>query len=473
MNEPTLTVIPIPYQPSWTYFSRLRVWSYAAWLDSSTKPASYTDSQVDILTAEPEVVLERRGGQIYKDGQLYSLAENTEKTASLRQSSSPFPLMREIAANYAVAAEEIPEGIPFVGGWLGWWGYDLKSATEPKRFSSEPTQTDMVVGLYLWAIVLDHQQQQGYVVVHKDCCLGQAEILARVFSQVGRPHDTFQLHGPFNSATSYTQYHQQFNAIQHYIRQGDCYQVNLTQRFSATYGGDIADAYLALRGVSPAPFSAWLDFPDIAVMSISPERFIQVKAGKVETKPIKGTRPRHADPERDQQLADELRHSGKDQAENVMIVDLLRNDLSKHCLKVRVPQLFALERFSNVHHLVSTVTATLKDDADCYHILEDSFPGGSITGAPKVRAMEIIDALEPVSRQAYCGCIGYISLDGSMDTNIAIRTLVAEQGQLHCWGGGGIVADSEADAEYQESITKVRNLLSCLEAFQYQQAIEE
>ncbi|MBU2710740.1 aminodeoxychorismate synthase component I [Zooshikella harenae] len=466
MNEPTLTVIPIPYQPSWIYFSRLRVWSYAAWLDSSAKPASYSDSQIDILTAAPEVVLACREGQVYKNGQLYTVDGVVSHAESLTQSPSPFSVMREIAANYDVAEEDIPEGIPFSGGWLGWWGYDLKAAIEPRRFSSKPTQTDMVVGLYLWAIVLDHRQQRGFVVVHKACQLSQAEILARLFSQTNRSLEPFRLQVQFSSATSPDQYQQQFNAIQNYIRQGDCYQVNLTQRFSATYSGDVADAYLALREVSPAPFSAWLDFPDIAILSISPERFIRIQAREVETKPIKGTRPRHADPLLDQQFADELRRSHKDQAENVMIVDLLRNDLSKHCRQVRVPELFALERFANVHHLVSTVTATLKHDADCYHILEDSFPGGSITGAPKVRAMEIIDELESVSRQAYCGCIGYISLDGSMDTNIAIRTLVAEKNQLHCWGGGGIVADSDADAEYQESITKVHNLLTCLHTFQ-------
>lgn len=253
------------------------------------------------------------------------------------------------------------------------------------------------------------------------------------------------------------------STIQQYIYAGDCYQVNYAQRFSAAYSGDPFTAYLALRAALPSPFSGYMEFTQGALLSLSPERFIQVADGKAESQPIKGTIKRGSDPVSDQQNAAILQASPKDKAENVMIVDLLRNDLSKHCLDVAVPQLFTLQSFANVHHLVSTVTASLRPEAAAVQVLEDCFPGGSITGAPKIRAMEIIEELEPARRALYCGSLGYISADGNMDTNITIRSLVCSQGKIHCWGGGGIVADSEVDKEYQESVTKVKVLMDTLE----------
>jgi para-aminobenzoate synthetase component 1 len=200
-----------------------------------------------------------------------------------------------------------------------------------------------------------------------------------------------------------------------------------------------------------------------AVLSLSPERFIQVRGSEVETKPIKGTIKRGITPEEDAANAQWLQNSQKNRAENVMIVDLLRNDLSKHCANVRVPKLCELQTFANVHHLVSTVTGELKANASAIDVLRDAFPGGSITGAPKIRAMEIIEELEPTRRSLYCGSLGYISADGQMDTSIAIRTLVCDGNKIHCWGGGGIIADSETDQEYRESIAKVKVLMDTLE----------
>jgi len=218
----------------------------------------------------------------------------------------------------------------------------------------------------------------------------------------------------------------------------------------------------------PSPYSAYLDWQDKAVICLSPERFLKVARNQVEARPIKGTIARGRSVDEDQDNAVQLLNSGKDRAENLMIVDLLRNDLGTVCQpgSIRVPKLFELESFANVHHLVSTVTGTLRPGQTPLDLLARSFPGGSITGAPKKRAMEIIEETESCRRNLYCGSVGYISATGRMDTNIAIRTLLADNGRLHCWGGGGIVSDSEAESEYRESITKVASLMSTLEGLQ-------
>lgn len=204
--------------------------------------------------------------------------------------------------------------------------------------------------------------------------------------------------------------------------------------------------------------------PQLQILCASPERFLQVQQGRVETRPIKGTRPRVADTHQDALLIQDLVTNNKDRAENLMIVDLLRNDLGKSCTpgSVRVPHLFEVESYATVHHLVSTVTGELAAGCDALTLLSDCFPGGSVTGAPKLRAMEIIEQLEPNRRGIYCGSIGYIGFDGNMDSNIAIRTMVYSSGEIRCWAGGGIVADSEAGAEYQETLDKAAAMLELL-----------
>ena len=221
-----------------------------------------------------------------------------------------------------------------------------------------------------------------------------------------------------------------------------------------------------MRSACPTPFAGYqaLGGGD-AILSLSPERFIRVSQGQVETRPIKGTRPRGRSAEEDRAQADELLASPKDRAENLMIVDLLRNDLGRSCAigSVRVPELFALESYPNVHHLVSAVTGRLAEDKDALDLIVSSFPGGSITGAPKIRAMEIIDELEPTRRSIYCGSLLYLDVRGELDSSIAIRTVLVKDGQASCWGGGGIVADSDWQEEYRESITKVKVLMATLE----------
>ncbi len=279
------------------------------------------------------------------------------------------------------------------------------------------------------------------------------------------PRDPFRVTGPVRCNLSRDDYGAAFRRVRRYIRAGDCYQVNLARRFHAPARGDAWWAYRALRRTNPAPFSAFVTTPHGQVLSASPERFLQLRDGRVETRPIKGTRPRGDTPEQDAWLAADLAASPKDRAENLMIVDLLRNDLGRVCAlgSVGVPCLFQVESYPTVHHLVSTVTGHLAPGADACGLLRACFPGGSVTGAPKIRAMEIIEELEPHRRGVYCGAIGYLGFDGGMDTNIAIRTLVYNRGEIRCWAGGGIVYDSREQAEYDETLHKAAPLLRLLE----------
>jgi para-aminobenzoate synthetase component 1 len=253
--------------------------------------------------------------------------------------------------------------------------------------------------------------------------------------------------------------------VREYIFAGDIFQANLSQRFEAPLAEPAWALYQRLRSRNAAPFAAYLDFPGAVVLSASPERFLRVDVdGDVETRPIKGTRSRGHGPEHDAALGLALTQSAKDQAENLMIVDLMRNDLSRVCAPgtVRVPELFALEHYATVHHLVSTVVGKLAPGKDALDLLRAAFPGGSITGAPKVRAMEIIAELELSQRSIYCGSIGYWSLTGALDSSIAIRTAVARGGRVYFSAGGGIVADSDPEHEYQETLDKARGVIDAL-----------
>lgn len=362
--------------------------------------------------------------------------------------------------------------IPFTGGLMGMLSYDfgkrLSARMEPKP--SDIGLPDARMGLYTWALISDHWQQQSYLVFHpKTPTLEQARIQAVFSQQIDNTEKEksghFRLSTVFTAELTAKRYRQAIAQIQEYIRAGDCYQVNFTQRFQAQYEGDPWQAYQALRHACPTPFAGYMAWDDTALVSLSPERFLKVSQGIVEARPIKGTRPRGTDASSDQAETHCLQNSLKDRAENLMIVDLLRNDLGRSCRigSIRVPELFAVETYPNVHHLVSAVTGELAQDKDTLDLLAGSFPGGSITGAPKIRAMQIIDELEPCSRQFYCGSLLYLDVRGEMDSSIAIRSLIFKQGQAHCWGGGGIVMDSEAEAEYQESLTKVRLLMQTLE----------
>lgn len=362
--------------------------------------------------------------------------------------------------------------LPFVGGLIGYLGYDFGRRLErlPAQAISDLNLPDAGVGLYAWACISDHDLQTCHLVFHPSMEEAERRRLVRLMTTVPTAAGAkqFRLAQPFAHDLCAQAYRQSFERIKAYIAAGDCYQVNFAQRFQAPYEGDAFTAYRSLRRACPTPFAGYLATRQGAVLSLSPERFLAVHESRVETRPIKGTRARAADAAQDHANAQALLASEKDRAENLMIVDLLRNDLGRVCQtgSVRVPQLFTLESYPNVHHLVSCVTGTLAAGRDALDLLAGSFPGGSITGAPKIRAMQIIDELEPTRRALYCGSLFYLDVRGELDSSIAIRSLLAEDGRLYCWGGGGIVADSECEAEYLESLTKVRVLLETLESHQ-------
>ena len=374
---------PLPYTRDATaYYTAIADLPWAVWLDSGGR------GRYDIIAAQPVVTLVTRGMQT-----------QISDAAGVRFSSAdPFMLLREqLGARLEYAAD-----IQFAGGALGYWGYDLarlQSHLSGLALDAEGLP-EMAIGIYDWALQLDHQQKTAQLISHNRYPQ-TAQIIPQILERLQRnnnaPRDTFQVHGRITSNFSRSSYEIAFKTVQAYLHAGDCYQINLAQRFAAQASGDAFTAYCTLRQLSPAPYAAFLNLPHAQILCASPERFLQVQQGHVETKPIKGTRPSVADVKQNALLVQDLLNSTKDRAENLMIVDLLRNDLSKNCApgSVQVPNLFEVESYATVHHLVSTVTGELAAGRDALALLRDCFPGGSVTGAPKQRAMEIIEQLEP------------------------------------------------------------------------------
>ena len=446
------SVFPLPYfADSAALFSSIAHRPWSVFLDSGY-PYS-RQGRYDIIAADPVCTLVTHGDTttVSRDGR------------SVTSAADPFDLVK---------AQLLPDvdgfGLPFNGGAIGYFSYDLARRLESLPVIAVDAEqiAEMAVGIYQWAVVVDHQHQQTVLVGQGlDEPLRQA--LSAQFSRLPEAQTpaAFNVVSAIVSNMDRDAYTQAFNKIKQYLKDGDCYQVNLAQRFVARCEGDPWTAYQKLRELNAAPFSCYLNLPDVQILSSSPERFLKLTQGVVETKPIKGTRPRKVDAFEDRQQIAQLENSDKDRAENLMIVDLLRNDISKTCKKgsVKVPVIFDVESYATVHHLVSTVTGLLADDQHALDLLKSCFPGGSITGAPKIRAMEIIEELEPNRRGVYCGAIGYIGFNGNMDTNIAIRTLVHANNTIRCWAGGGIVNDSVVDEEYQESFDKAAALLDLLQ----------
>ena len=443
----TCSVHPLPYlaNPA-DYFAAIRHAPGAVLLDSGRPTADR--GRYDLLSAWPEAELTLQPDESGRD--FLQRLRN-----SLKQLGN--------------AALPDAYELPFAGGLIGYLSYDFGRQLEqlPAHALDDLHLPDARLGLYAWALITDHQAATSQLVFHPSLEPAQRDRLIQLFSQPApQLNGPFSLKQPMQSDISASQYQQALSKIHDYIQAGDCYQVNYTQRFSAQCEGDAWTAYCALRQACPTPFSGFMSLADDnAILSLSPERFVRVSHHQVETRPIKGTRPRGKNSAEDAANAAELLASAKDRAENLMIVDLLRNDLGRTCRtgSVRVPQLFTLESYPNVHHLVSSVVGELADGKDALDLIGDSFPGGSITGAPKIRAMQIIDELEPTRRSLYCGSLLYLDVRGEMDSSIAIRSLLVKDGRVSCWGGGGIVADSDWQDEYQESITKVKVLLDTLQ----------
>ncbi len=385
---------------------------------------------------------------------------------------------------------------PFQGGAAGYIGYDWGARLEripPTRFD-DLAIPDCMLGLYDWVVAWDHQVRRAWVIstgmpeTGSDRSRRAADRLefvrARVLGECGahpasaRPRSRSVLGGkapplyalPGGPAirSNFTRagYLDAVRRVVEYVFAGDIFQANLSQRLQSPRVEPPWALFRRLRQRNPAPFSAFLDFGELVIASSSPERFLRVSADTrlIEARPIKGTRPRGMGPEHDAALGQALTESDKDRAENVMIVDLLRNDLSRVCRpgSVHVPELFALEHYATVHHLVSTVIGELDADFDGVDLLRAAFPGGSITGAPKVRAMQIIAELEPTQRGVYCGSVGYLSVTGALDTSIVIRTYLVLGDEVYFQVGGGIVADSDPEQEYRETLDKARGLIAAL-----------
>ncbi|MGI9328354.1 MAG: aminodeoxychorismate synthase component I [Pseudomonadales bacterium] len=398
----------------------------------------------DICAAEPSVA-------VTYDAGIFSFGTERIRTAN--------PLV-ELRRLLQVQTDKRGDS-PFQSGFLGYLGYELhqrleRQSTAPENPSAVPA---LWGGLYEWSLVTDHRRRT--TTLHSPDVETERHVLGRLALTARQSESTAV--SPFITSLTTEAYKRAFAAVMEYIRAGDCYQVNLAQHFQARLQGHPFDLYRQWLRQQPAPFCAYLGLAaDAAVISFSPERFLALRNGRASVSPIKGTRARRQRPAADALARLDLLQSNKDRAENLMIVDLLRNDLGRVCVpgSVAVSHLFEPVSFHNVHHLVSTIEGNLSDQRDVVDLIAALFPCGSVTGAPKIRAIDIINELEPVGRSVYCGAIGYIDREGAADFSVAIRTAVTQGHELHLWGGGGLVADSKADRELEEIREKIGRLLA-------------
>ena len=460
---------------------------YVLLLDSAAMQ-QHPDAHYSFVSADPVRVVRSKGErtETLQDGRWTAVDGDALTVARAMLPDQPVP--------------SLPGLPPFQGGIAGYIGYDWGAVLErlPRTRYDDLAIPDVVLGLYDWVIAWDHRERNAWLIstglpehgagqearARQRLRMVRDRLGRRTPARPGTPPKaegriatgaapSYPLTGVeaaekigLRSTFTHRGYLDAVARVRDYIVAGDIFQANLSQRFEACLTEPPFELYRRLRRHNPAPFAAYLDFDGLAVLSASPERFLRLDRDRrsIETRPIKGTRPRGLGPMHDAALGRALAESQKDRAENVMIVDLLRNDLSRVCRpgSVRVPELFAIEHHPTVHHLVSTVIGELEPGADAADVIRAAFPGGSITGAPKVRAMEIMAELEPTQRGVYCGSIGYISATGAMDTSIVIRTYLALRGQIYFQAGGGIVADSDPELEYRETLDKARGLIETL-----------
>jgi para-aminobenzoate synthetase component 1 len=397
------------------------------------------------------------------------------------QFGNPWSVLDALMARYELLDEV---DLPFpLGGCFGYWGYDLKNFVEPKlprRAINDLELPDCHVGFYDSLVAFDHRLGKTWIIAtglsldgSRDERLAQQRMEfwqaalngpPREDVLAGHPRSASVKPSPATSNLSRAGFIAAVERAQRYIRAGDIYQTNLSHRLAAPCAGTGWDLFQSLAAVSPAPFSAYLDCAEFQIASSSPELFLRLDGSRILTRPIKGTRPRSADPDHDARLTYELQTSPKEMAELVMITDLLRNDLGRVCEygSVQVPELVRLERYPQVQHLVSTVEGRLRPGVTHFAAFASCFPGGSVTGAPKIRAMEIIDELEPITRGPYTGALGYLGFNRESQLAIAIRTAVCKEGTAYFHAGAGIVADSIPAAEYDETMAKARGFLEAL-----------
>ncbi len=447
------------------YQDPLSIFAYFCQQEGALLLDSARGGRYSFIAVDPFLTLQSKNGMIYLNDQL--------------SRGDPFDVLADNVAKFPLSV--LPDLPPFQSGVAGFFSYDLYQHLE--KINSQQIDDmdfpDMAMGFYDVVIAFDHLLKQacifssGYPLQKQSArSLRATERIHWLQNQltkisaVSAPSTIMLDQSTIETHFTAQGYQDAVGRIIDYILAGDIFQANLTQRFNARLPESLHpfDLYRRLRLLNPAPFAAYVNLGDTVLASASPERFLKLTQGKVETRPIKGTRPRGKTKEEDMQFAAELMNSAKDRAENVMIVDLLRNDLSRVCEyhSVEVPQLCGLESYAAVHHLVSVVTGKLQDKQQAIDLLRAIFPGGSITGAPKIRAMEIIAALEPTRRGPYCGSIGYIGFNGDMDSSIVIRTYVIKNNNITFQAGGAVVADSNPLAEYHESLVKANALYKAL-----------
>ena len=465
---PKLNEVLQPYFDSAALFEKVADQPWAIFLDSGVINGERTIDQhadYDVLAIKPTATLVSKG-------------ESTEfRRGTINQNLYGDPL-EILKASLPQVLENKEIKSPYVTGALGYFSYDLarRFIQLPNLAEDDEALPSMAMGIYNVVVVVDHKNQCSYIVSYGE----QASTLELVeewtdlieaLTEGSDDLDDFDencvtpLSDLLEENIDRRVYRELFKRIHDYTVEGDCYQVNLTKRFTVRVSDDLWSTYRYLRRHSPAPYASYLNFPFAQVLSNSPESFIQCRNREVSTSPIKGTRPRaHHNKAVDRAIGRSLQLSTKDRAENLMIVDLMRNDLGRCCElgSIKVPHLFDLYSFANVHHLVSTITGTLRKNLHSLDLLRECFPGGSVTGAPKIRAMEIIEELEPNRRGLYCGAIAYVGVDGNLESNIAIRTIVVKDGLARYSSGGGLIYDSNVEDEYQELLDKSKMMTNAL-----------
>lgn len=451
-------ISPWPYLDPADDFARIADQRYSLFFDGHCPTSPH--SRYSYICWAPMEMIEAKNGRVTV----------TNREGQLSYKGDPFEILQNRLDIYAMDTLPNPDLPPFQGGAAGCFGYDLARALEklPKQAREDDTLPDMMIGIYNQIIAYDHMNEKAWMVIHARTEKERDRRMAMFLSlpEVGTPHFSPYPMQWISERTD-SSYEQDIQNVIDYIYEGDIFQANLSRRLEAQlpFDFDPYGHYHILRNTNPTPFSSYMNFGDIQIASCSPERFLKVTDGIVETRPIKGTLP-------DDKPQKDLLNSEKDRAENAMIVDLLRNDLSKVCTcdSVRVRDFCKVESYEGLHHLVSSVEGKLADDQTSISALKACFPGGSVTGAPKIRAMEIIEELEPQRRGIYCGALGYIGFDGTMDTAITIRTLIYKDGAVQLQTGGGIVADSNSASELDETLTKADALLSSFSPYKRQES---
>lgn len=389
--------------------------------------------------------------------------------------------LRDAFALMGTTSVALPPGAPpFIGGVVGCLGYGLSRRHLRLGYRARPASFPDLYWLFVDLVAaFDHADRtltvsfcpspERFAGESRSRLLQEGrERLERFLSAATRStttaHELAMGQGTVAVGMSRDAYCDMVERAKAYIAAGDIFQANLAQRFVAPYSGDGLDVYRRLRAINPSPFAAFLDLGDTHVICSSPERLVRRTGREVETRPIAGTRPRGTNLAEDARLTADLLLSAKERAEHLMLVDLERNDLGRVCTygSVKVDELMVTERYSHVIHIVSNVRGTLRDNASNFDLLDAVFPGGTVTGVPKIRCLEIIDELEPVSRGLYTGSIGYVSWSGQMDWNIVIRTLTLAPGELALYAGAGIVADSDPEKEYAETLHKAQALINAI-----------